>query len=337
VTRRAPEISVLLPVRDAAATLDDALGSLVAQTFGDLEILAVDDRSSDGSGEKLRAWSREDPRVIALDSPGRGIVGALNHALAHARGRIVARHDADDVALPERLAAQRDLLVRLGGGHVVSCLVETFPQEGLGEGMRRYERWVNGLVRHEDIRRELFVESPVPHPTAVLFARDLRRLGGYRDPGWPEDYDLWLRACAWGFRFEKVPATLLRWRDGRMRHSRVSPVYARDRFLAAKAHHLPALWLDGRREVRIWGAGAVGGRLARLLAGEGVRVCEFVDVDPRRIGRTRRGVRVIPPDRLEREGPPLLVAVGSRGARESIRAHLDAHAWEEGGSYLVVA
>src|SRR5688500_5268253 len=105
-----PPVSVLLPVRDGAPHLAECIASLAAQTDADFEVIAVDDGSRDDTPVLLAAWAERDPRVRVLTQPPLGLVAALERARAHARGRWLARMDADDVALPHRLAAQRALL-----------------------------------------------------------------------------------------------------------------------------------------------------------------------------------------------------------------------------------
>ncbi|RMG28363.1 MAG: glycosyltransferase family 2 protein, partial [Gammaproteobacteria bacterium] len=102
----APRVSILLPVRNAADRLGPCLDSIAAQTLRDYELLCIDDHSCDGTRALLVARSRRDPRLRILDSPGRGIVAALNHGLVHARGAFIARMDADDRMHRERLARQ---------------------------------------------------------------------------------------------------------------------------------------------------------------------------------------------------------------------------------------
>src|SRR5262245_3575909 len=103
---RAPLVSVLLPVRDAAVTLAAALESLRAQTLGDFEVVAVDDGSSDGSAEIADADTRADPRFRLVRQSRLGLVAALERGRALARAPLLARMDADDVALPHRLEVQ---------------------------------------------------------------------------------------------------------------------------------------------------------------------------------------------------------------------------------------
>src|SRR4051794_6833690 len=93
-------LSVVLPVFNGEASLDEAISSVSRQSFGDFELLVIDDGSSDGSAAIARRHVAADPRVKVLDNPGKGLVAALNHGIEQARAELIARMDADDVALP---------------------------------------------------------------------------------------------------------------------------------------------------------------------------------------------------------------------------------------------
>ncbi len=335
-----PAVSVLLPVRDAEPFLAECIASLERQTRTDFEVVAVDDGSGDGSGERLEAWARRDARVRVLRRPPRGIVAALNAGLAECRAPLVARMDGDDVAHPRRLELQAELLRRRPETGVASCLVRHFPWRGVAGGFRRYEAWLNELVEPGEIARERFVESPVAHPSITVRRELLEAVGGYRERGWPEDHDLVLRLLQRGVVFAKVPRILHFWRERGDRLSRRDPRYGRDRFLACKAHHLVAGPLATKPAVVFWGAGPTGRRLARLLEQDGVRAAAFVDVDPRLAGRTVRGARVVTPEQLPgllTAGSVVLAAVAALGAREQIRAELVRLGLVEGAGFWCVA
>lgn len=329
-----PLVSVLLPVRDGGALLRAAVDSVFAQTLNDLEIIVVDDHSRDGAVGALP----QRPGLRRLRNPGRGIVSALNAAAAAARGVYLARMDGDDIALPQRLARQVALLKTCDEVGIAGAEVEIFTDVGTPRaGYRRYQDWINGLRTPQQIRRDMFVESPIPHPSALLTRALFERLGGYRDTPWPEDYDLWLRAFELGVGMAKPDGVLLRWRDHPARLSRNDRRYGARAFVDAKAYYLTRC-VVGQRPVLIWGAGRTGTALCDALRVHGVEVRGFVDVDAAKIGRTRRGLSVHAWQRL-RAFPDCLIlaAVGNDEARSRIRAALCAAGRREGDDFWVAA
>ncbi len=337
-----PELSVLLPCYNAAATLDEALESLARQTFRNFEVVAVDDGSTDATPDILTRWSGRGLPLRVLRAPHRGLVPALQEGLAACRAPLVARMDADDRAHPLRFAAQVDFLRSHPAVDVVSCLVEAFPKAQVRSGMARYLGWLNALLTDEDIRREIFVESPLVHPSVTFRKAAVEAAGGYRDPGWAEDYDLWLRLSLCGARFAKVPRILHFWRERPQRLTRRDERYSLKNFLRAKVHYLKRGPLRERDALILWGAGQMGRWFSAALLEEGLSPAAWVDVDPRKIGRTRRGVRVHPaealPDLWARyPHPVVLVAVGARGARSLIRQRLHTFGLVEGRDWWAVA
>jgi glycosyltransferase involved in cell wall biosynthesis len=329
-------ISVLLPCRDTATTLADAVASLQAQTCSDFEVIAVNDGSRDETGRALDAWAARDRRVRVLHTPARGIVAALEADRAVALGEFCARMDADDLARPERFARQLAFLDAQPMTAACGTLVRYFPRAALRDGARRYERWINGLVTAGDLERELFVECPLPHPTLMVRRAVLDAVGGYRDAGWPEDYDLVLRLWAAGHGLGKVNEVLLDWRESTGRLSRTDPRYGEDAFRRCKVHYLGRR-IAGRAVV-VWGAGPVGKSFARALVAAGHTLAAFVDLDPRKIGQEIHGVPVVAPAGIEaHRGAFCVAAVGSPGARDEIRAALTAAGWTEPNEWCAVA
>lgn len=337
-----PSVSVLLPCYNAAATLSEALESLAEQTLTDFEVVLVDDGSTDDSLAIAQAWADRDRRFRLICQSHRGIVGALNAGLEASLAPCVARMDADDRSHPERLARQVAFLEAHPDVAVVGCLVKGYPPEQVRQGFSIYLEWLNSLIEDSDIRREIFVESPLAHPS-VTFRKDwVERVGGYQDRGWPEDYDLWLRLYLAGARFAKIGEVLLDWRERPERLTRQDGRYSLENFLRAKAYYLARGPLVDREAVIIWGAGMMGRRLSKHLVRQGVPLVAFVDIDPRKIGRTRRGLPVIPPGEFPAwwgryTSPVLLAAVGARGARVLIRAQIQRFGLREGLDWWCVA
>ncbi len=333
-----PLVSVLLPCRDVGSVLPEAVASLRAQTFGDYEVVAVDDGSVDDTWDQLRAWAATDARVRTLHNHGRGLVAALATAQAYARGLLVARMDADDVAEPRRFEAQLALFRENPTLTACGTHVRYFPRSAVGEGGRRYESWLNSLCSPESVARDVFVECPLAHPTLMLRRSALVGVGGYRDMGWPEDYDLVLRLWWTGATLAVVPEVLLHWRESPSRASRVDERYAPEAFRRCKVHYLARTLAAGRSGVVVWGAGPVGKAFARELLAQHVRLRAFVDLDRRKIGQEIHGVPVIAPEGIEQYREAFVVgAVGSPGARTEIRAALDERGWREGVDYCAVA
>jgi glycosyltransferase involved in cell wall biosynthesis len=328
-----PVVSILLPVRDAEGTLDSCLESLVDQTLPSWECIAIDDHSTDRSRTIMEAWAARDPRIVVFESPQPGgIIVALEAARRHARGGLLARQDADDRSLPTRLERQVEAMRDDKTLAIVGCHTQT-PGD-LSDGMRRYLDWIATCTDPATCGREIWIESPIAHPTAMMRASVIDEVGGYQDLGWPEDYDLWLRVHRMGGRIGNVSQVLYEWTDRPDRLSRRDPRYAPESFLRCRVHHL-CRWLAERRITRplvVWGAGRDGGRLTRAWEIEQVRftaarapeIVAFVDIDPRKIGRQRRGRPILDPESARGAFPDgfFLAAVGVPGARDLIRATL---------------
>ncbi len=328
-------ISVALPFRDAAETVGAALRSVLAEPEVG-EVIAVDDGSLDAGAAIVSAIAASDRRVRVVRGPARGIVGALDAALSRCAGAYVARMDADDVSLPGRIRAAVEVLDRDASLGAVGTRVTVV---GAAGGMAAYAAWQNGLITPDDHERELFVEAPLCHPSVVLRRAALDAVGAYRDTAWPEDWDLWLRLDAAGWGMAKVDEALFRWqhREGRLTFTHAR--YTWERLMDARAAYLPARLarVTAGRALAVWGAGPTGKALARALEGRGVRAARFVDIDPRKIGRTARGAPIVAADALDRTRDFCVVAVGARGARGLVRAHLAAHGWREGTDFIAAS
>ena len=350
-SRGRPPISVILPVRDGAATLDSALESLHAQTFPHFEVLIVDDGSRDDSPRIARVWERRDGRFRLLrDGPGhatrptpprgtpRGIVAALHRGLAESRGPHIARMDADDRCHPERLAAQRDLLERSPGLAGCGTGVRYVPESTVTPRAAEYAAWLNSMTAWPTVAANIFVECPLAHPTFMFRRTVLTAVGGYRDRPWPEDYDLLLRLWRHGHRFVSVPRVLLDWGNEPGRLSRTHPTYSLAAFRACRVHHLRRSLLMGREGVVVWGAGPTGKSLALEFQRQGVRVAAFIEVDPRKIGQVVHGAPVREAGAAREFGAVLHAGAVARSAgREAVREAAGEAGLEDGMDFVSMA
>ena len=342
----ARRISVLLPFRDAEATLAEAMSSVLDDLSADDELVSIDDGSSDASAAIASAIAERDARVVLTSSGGTaaiaaGIANALNRGVEAASGDLLGRMDADDVSLRGRFAAERELLESDARLAAVGVQVEPFPAPGAG--MQRYLAWQNSLVTPSDHAGAIFVEAPLCHPTALIRRSALEHVGGFRELAWPQDYDLWLRLDAAGFALAKVPRVLFRWRIHAGSVTWTNPKNSRARFLEARAWFLAErLRALGRATTfAVWGAGQTGRRLARALEAHALRPVAFVDIDPAKVGRRAREVAIEGADEgmaRARTGEWLLVvAVGEAGARDVVRHRLLAAGLIEGVAFVCAA
>jgi glycosyltransferase involved in cell wall biosynthesis len=326
-----------MPVRNEAPYLPAALCSLARQTFTDWELIVVDDGSSDDSPAILATAAQKDARIRIIRQHGEGLVIALNTGLAACKSQLIARMDGDDICHPLRLERQVAYLDNNPDVGLVACNFRHFPRPHLKQGMLAYETWQNALADHDLILRDRFIESPFVHPSIAARRELINAMGGYRDLGWPEDYDLWLRLADAGTRFARLPDLLFFWRDHPERATRVMHEYEATAFRACKLHHLLNGYLKDTCDVIIAGAGLEGRAWHRLLAAEGIKVSNWIDVDRRKIGTTLHGAPVVSTQQLPDLRSKILVAIGVRGAREQFRELVSPMGLKEGLDFICIA
>lgn len=202
-------ISVLLPVYNASRYLSECLDSVLAQTFTDFEVIAVNDGSTDRSLAILEAYASRDHRVKVISRANTGIVGALNDGLIACRGDFVARMDADDYAYRNRFAKQLDFL--RNHPKCVVCGTAVHFTDPAGNPVKPCPR----LLTHDAIVSKLLEGDggAMIHPS-VMFRREVvMSLGGYRECAqWIEDLDLYLRLSEYG-QLANLPDYLLNYRQ----------------------------------------------------------------------------------------------------------------------------
>jgi hypothetical protein len=183
-----PAISVLMPVYDAGRFLAPALDSILAQTFADFELIAIDDGSRDGSSEVLAQFAARDDRIRVFAQENQGIVATLNRALSLARAPLVARMDADDLSRPDRFAKQIGYLQDHPEVAAVSGATDYIDREGGYLYTSAFPTSPAAIVT------ELAHRSCVLHAAVMARTEVLRSLCGYRKSvQYAEDYDLFLR------------------------------------------------------------------------------------------------------------------------------------------------
>jgi glycosyltransferase involved in cell wall biosynthesis len=198
----APIVSVVMSVYNARAHVREAVESILRQTYDDFELVVIDDGSTDGSGELVSKFT--DERIRLVRQSNCGLAAALNHGIMLARGRYIARMDADDVSDLDRLLRQVDLLNVRPDVAIVGTSFEVIDERG------NHLETFWALPHDEDIRRQLLVRNPFGHGTVMIRKEALLAVGGYRLVA-IEDYDLWIRVLR-EYRGANVPDVLYHWR-----------------------------------------------------------------------------------------------------------------------------
>ena len=205
---RNPAISVVLPVYNAEAYVREAVESILAQSFTDFELIAINDGSTDGSGAILRELAARDTRIVLVERPNGGLVSALNEGIKIARAELIARMDADDVSMPERFALQHARMMEEPELAVLGSFFHIMDRDGA------IIRLYDDLPLTPAEARSAVGGFLVAHP-AVMMRRDaVLKAGGYRKAFChAEDYELWLRMIDLGYAIANLPRPLLNYRD----------------------------------------------------------------------------------------------------------------------------
>lgn len=207
---RTPEISVVLPIKNNARYIFDAIESVLTQTFADFELLVIDDGSTDATVAIISEFQRSDTRIRVLKNPGAGLVDALNYGVTSASAGLIARMDADDCCQPTRFQRQYDFLNDHPEVAVVGTQVTFIDEHGA---------LVNDITTYPEtpqaIDRMLLKRCCLGHPTVFFRREAFEAVGGYRNELVDaEDYDLWLR-MAEHYALANLPERLVLYR----RHS----------------------------------------------------------------------------------------------------------------------
>lgn len=214
-----PRLSVILPVYNGRDYLAQAIDSVLSQSFRDLELIIIDDGSTDGSAALIEKL--EDPRIRFYKQPNRGLAATLNRAISLVRGEYIARQDQDDISLPSRFAKQVDFLDTNGDVGMLGTYAEIWV------GNARSDRHLKHPIDNAELKFALLFDNYFVH-SSVMIRRDvLAEVGGYsEDPARqpPEDYELWSRVMK-RYRLANLPDVLLAYREvaGSMSRTGVNP------------------------------------------------------------------------------------------------------------------
>ncbi len=333
--RHTPTVSIVIPFYNAQKTLERAVRSILDQTYADFELILVDNNSTDDSVHIAWFLAANDSRIKLICEKKQGVAYAANAGIATAKGKYIARMDADDISLPLRIEKQVQLLDKNPEIDVASCLVKHIPHHNNTSGIETYIEWVNSLTQAHEIYINRFIEMPVINPTVMYRSILHDKHGVYTHGDFPEDYDLWLRWLCDGVKIKKIPEILFHWYDSDTRLTRSDERYRTEAFYNVKAEYL-AQWLIKKQMpyVWIWGAGRKSRQRAQLLEEKGIWIEGYIDVKERNF----TDICCIHYEQFNWNAPSFILSyVGNRGARNKIREYLKSKGKTEGENFLLIA
>jgi glycosyltransferase involved in cell wall biosynthesis len=201
-----PMVSVVMSVLNAEKFLSETLDSILDQSFRDFEVILIDDGSTDDTPTILERWRLKDSRITVLSQQNRGLVESLNRGCSQARGKYIARMDADDVALPDRFRLQVDFMEAHSEVGVLGGNVELMNANGRLLGIKS-----DFALSNEEIQAALIQRCTFCHPTVFIRRSTFLAVRGYRMVRDAEDYDLWLRIAEQA-EMANLPDVLIRYR-----------------------------------------------------------------------------------------------------------------------------
>ena len=200
-----PQLSVVMSVYNGQDYLDEAVQSILAQTFKDFEFIIIDDGSTDTSLQKLKAY--KDPRIKIISQENKGLVASLNHGITIAKGTYIARQDADDISDKTRFSKQLGFML----AHPTIVLIGSSMNVMNMKSRVTHKHAV--LLEDAELKTELLVRSPFAHGSTLFIKEAAKQAGLYRQESWPaEDYDLWLRMSQSG-KFANLDEFLYTYRE----------------------------------------------------------------------------------------------------------------------------
>jgi glycosyltransferase involved in cell wall biosynthesis len=198
-----PQISVILPVYNAGAFVEQAMRSVLAQSLYDLELIVINDGSKDDSLAVIERIAAIDKRVSVISRENKGLVYSLNEGIQYARGDWVARMDADDVCLPQRLQAQL-AYAQKHDLDICGGWIKTF-----GQSVGKVRAYYTG---HDALKLHLLFNACFAHPSVIIKRSVLLKESYNINAIHAEDYELWTRLAQQGVRLGNLPQVVLNYR-----------------------------------------------------------------------------------------------------------------------------
>jgi glycosyltransferase involved in cell wall biosynthesis len=286
-----PLVSIIMAVKDTAPYLHDCIDSIIAQTYQNWELIAVNDHSTDETPKILEDYAKKDARIRVFDSGDKfKLIPTLQVGYEQVNGSLLNRMDSDDKMPDYKIQVLVDEWIKYGKGTVIAGGTEHFVDEGVvGDGFLRYEKWLNEVARTNSHYKEIYKECVIPSHCWLIHKDDFDKAGAFDPIVYPEDYDLTFRFYRLGLKIIGLDKILHYWRDRSDRISRTWDEYKDNRFFDLKTRFFYELDRDKARPLVLWGAGRNGKDMAKLLQAHGDTFHWACD-NERKIGKDIYGV-----------------------------------------------
>ncbi len=294
-------ISILMPVYNAGAFLNQCIDSIIDQKHVNWELISIDDYSNDHSFEILQSYAEKDTRIKVYKNVNKGIIPALALAFSLSSGEFVTRMDADDIMPYDKLSSLLGLLESSGSGNIVTGKVKYFSDYDLGEGYLKYQNWLNEMCEQENHYEQIYKECVVPSACWMAFRSDLEAIGAFSESQYPEDYDLVFKFYLNDFKVRALKKILHLWRDHPSRASRNDPNYADQSFFDLKLQYFLKKDRKFHIPLFLWGAGKKGKSLAKLLISKNVEF-RWVTNNAKKIGHFIYEKEILPLEKMKTLG-----------------------------------
>jgi glycosyltransferase involved in cell wall biosynthesis len=259
-------VSIIIPFKNPMPFFEDCLKSIMNQTYEKLQIILINDSSTDQSLKLVEKIMIKDSRIEVYENKGNGIIDALNTGSELSKGKFITRMDADDIMNLEKIEILRDLLIKNGKEHIATGCVSYFSSnKKMGEGYLKYEKWLNGLTVKSENFKEIYKECTIPSPCWMMYSEDFNKINGFNNLNYPEDYDFAFRTYYNKLKVISSKNKLHFWRDHPNRTSRNSSVYEYENFIPLKINYLIKYEIKNKEKLILWGAGKKGKKIAKYL------------------------------------------------------------------------
>ncbi|MDE0772928.1 MAG: glycosyltransferase family 2 protein [Salibacteraceae bacterium] len=320
-----PLVSIIMAAKDTAPYLRECLDSVLAQTYSNWELIAVNDHSSDETPVILAEYAAKDDRIIYADGEGFKLIPTLQTAYALSSGALINRMDSDDKMPNYKIEVLVTEWLKYGKGNVIAGGTEHFVDAGAGEvgnGFLRYEKWLNNVAKHNLHYEEIYRECVIPSHCWIIHRDDFDAIDGFNPMIYPEDYDLCFRMYGQKLNIVGIDVILHHWRDRSNRISRTWDEYKDNRYYNLKVKNFNTIDNDTSRELVIWGAGKNGKDLVKLFQESQTKLNWVCDND-RKLGKDIYGIIMQSSGHiLELHNPQIIIAVSSPTDKLEIKAQL---------------